>query len=185
MMGLLLAGLCLGAGGADARRVEGAELPETLERGGTSLALNGAGPRRKYFVHVYIAALYLEAASHDAVAILAADRPMAVRLHVISRLVTPTRMRESIRDGFERSTGGHTGRFRDEIQALLDVYHGPIAVGDTVDLVYLPGRGIEIWKNGERTALIEAELAFKRALFGIWLSEGAVQANLREALLGR
>jgi hypothetical protein len=170
---------------ADARRVAGIEIPETLETGGVSLILNGAGVRTKYFLDLYVSGLYLQQASVDATSILDADERMAIKLWIVTGLITSERMQESIEEGFQKSTRGNTAPIREKIDALIDVYDEEISDEDTFELVYVPGQGLKVNKNGVYRATIECGLPFKRALFGIWISGQAVQTSLKRDLLGR
>jgi hypothetical protein len=112
----LLPAVALFALAADAGRVAGVDVSETLESGGTLLTLNGAGIRTRVF---------------------------------------------------------------------LDVYAEEIDDGDVFELVYLPEQGLNVYKNGSYTTTIACGLSFKRALFGIWLSDRPVQTSLKRGLLGR
>ena len=173
------------AGAAPAREVADIELPESLQGGGTELLLNGAGVRTRFFVDVYVGGLYLMQPSRDAAAIIAADEPMAIRLHIITGLITAGLMRESIEAGFERSTGGDTDPIRREIDSLMGVYDDGVAKQDFFDLVYVPGKGLDVFKHGTHRATVESGLRFKRALFGIWFSDRPIQASLKRGMLGR
>jgi hypothetical protein len=170
---------------AHARRVGGVEIPETLESGGTSLVLNGAGIRNKYFIGVYVGGLYLKQRSADAAAIIDADEVMAVELRITSGLITSDRMKKSTEEGFRKSTGGNSAPFREQIDALIGVYDEKIDDGDIFDIVYVPGKGVDVYKNGAHQGTVESGLPFKRALFGIWISERPVQASLKRAMLGQ
>jgi hypothetical protein len=170
---------------ADARRVAGVDVPETLESGGATLILNGAGIRTKVFLDVYVGGLYLKKRSTDAAAIMDADEPMAIKLWIVTGLISNDRMQESIEEGFQKSTRGNTAPIREKIDALIGVYAEEIDDGDSFELVYLPGQGLIVHKNGIQTATIECGLAFKRALFGIWLSDRPVQESLKHGMLGR
>jgi hypothetical protein len=159
---------------AEARRVAGVDVPETLESGGVTLVLNGAGIRTRLFFDVYVAGLFLKQGSADAAAIIESDEPMAIKLWIVTGLISNDRMQKSIEEGFQKSTDGNTGPIRDEIDD-----------GDVFELAYLPGRGLKVSKNGVHTATIECGLSFKRALFGIWLSERPVQTSLKHSMLSR
>ena len=52
------------------------------------------------------------------------------------------------------------------------------------DLVYLPGEGVRVLKNGEQKDTVGG-LEFKKALFGIWLSDKPAQEDLKEKMLGQ
>jgi hypothetical protein len=170
---------------ADARRVAGVDVPETLESGGASLVLNGAGIRTRVFLDVYVGGLYLKQRSADAAAIINADEPMAIGLWIVTGLISSERMQKSIEEGFEKSTRGNTAPIREKIDALIDVYAAEIDDEDVFELVYLPGQGLNVYKNGSYTATIVCGLSFKRALFGIWLSDRPVQTSLKRGMLGR
>jgi hypothetical protein len=170
---------------ADARRVAGVDVPETLESGGASLVLNGAGIRTSLFLDVYVGGLYLEQRSVDAAAIIDADEPMAIGLWIVTGLISNERMQKFIEEGFQQSTRGNTAPIREKIDALIGVYAEEIDDGDVFELVYLPEQGLNVYKNGSYTTTIACGLSFKRAFFGIWLSDRPVQTSLKRGLLGR
>ena len=170
---------------ASARSVAGIEVPETLDNGGVLLTLNGAGTRTKYFLDVYVGGLYLKERSTDAAAIMEADEPMAIRLRIVTGLISNDRMQKSIEEGFQKSTRGNTAPIREKIDALIDVYDEQINDEDVFELVYLPGHGLTVYKNGVYRATIECRLPFKKALFGIWISDRSVQTSLKNGMLGR
>jgi hypothetical protein len=180
----LIVALCATATGSAAREIKGVEMPETLKAGDETLVLNGAGVRKKYFMDVYVAGLYLRQKCRDPEKIIAADEPMAIRLHIISGMVTSERMVTSTREGFEASTGGNTAPLKDKIDAFISVFKDSIQKGDVYDLVYIPGKGTESYKNGTLAATVEG-MDFKKALFGIWLCKrSTVNIDLKKGMLG-
>jgi hypothetical protein len=92
-----------------------AQFPARLRAGDAQLVLNGTGARSKYLMQMYEAGLYLLSPSGDAGAIVAADGPMAIRLHITSGLVTQEKLVESLNEGFENSTGGKPETLSKEI----------------------------------------------------------------------
>jgi len=66
---------------------------------------------------------------------------------------------------------------------MLNTFDKGVGPGDVYELINMPGSGVHIVRNGERVEVIRSA-AFKEALFGIWLSNTPVQANLRVQLLG-
>lgn len=185
MMRILL-GLTLALGlifNVNARQIEGAEVAEKLMLNGQELTLNGAGIRSKFFLDVYVAALYLGGKSVDAKKIVAADAPMAIRLHIISGMINSKRMSESTRDGFVRSTGGNLAPIEQDVEELIKAFRDEVKEGDVFELAYTPERGVTVYRNGEEKSNVKG-LKFKQALFGIWLSEDPIQTSLRKALIG-
>ena len=169
---------------ASALEVEGVDVPDTYSAMGTELKLNGAGTRSKWFMDLYVGGLYVPSTINDGQAIINADEPQAITLHIISGMITSDKMKSATMEGFENSTGGDLAAIRSEVDAFLDVFSEEIKDGDVFDLVYLPGEGTRVLKNGEARATI-GDLAFKKALFGIWLSDQPAQEDLKEKMLGQ
>lgn len=159
-----------------------AELTQQLTIGGQALQLNGSGKRTKTFVHIYESGLYLPTPSRDAKAILAADELMAIRIHIISGFVSRDSLVASLRDGLDKSTGGKTDEIANEAKMFVDSLKDQVKKNDIYDFVHVPKRGLYVLKNGTMQGVIPG-LAFKKALFGIWLSESPVDEDLRQAML--
>jgi hypothetical protein len=167
-----------------ARELEGITMPESLEVGKSKLILNGAGVRSKFFMDLYVGGLYLQNKSNNPKEIIEGDTPMAIRLHIISSLITSKKMENATREGFENATKGNTEAIKSQIEKFISVFQEKIDEGDIFDLIYSPGKGVEVYKNGEFKSRIEG-LAFKQALFGIWLSDKPAQKSLKEKMLGK
>lgn len=168
---------------SSAREIGGVVLPEKLAAGETPLQLNGGGVRSRFFIDLYVAGLYLKGPSRDGAKIANADEPMAIRLAIISGMITSEAMETATREGFVNSTGGNTAPIQKEIDSFINVFKSEIKVGDVYDLIYTPGKGVEVFKNGKSQSVTPG-LPLKRALFGIWLGEKPAQKDLKEALLG-
>jgi hypothetical protein len=165
--------------------ISGVNLPATLKAGDTELILNGGGVRRRFFMNMYVGGLYLQEKSSNASGIVAADRPMAVRLEIVSGMISSDNMSEAIRDGFQKSTNGNTRPLQTRIDEFIRVFsREEISRGNVFELVYVPGTGVQTYKNGRLQNTIEG-LDFKRALFGIWLSDDPADSSLKRGMLGR
>jgi len=164
--------------------VEGVDVPETYKTDSTELALNGAGTRSKFFMDLYIGSLYVPQAQQDGNAVIEADEPQAITLHIISGMITSDRMTEATLEGFEASTGGDMAPVQAEIDQFMSVFKEEIKEGDVFDLVYVPGEGVKVLKNGEQKDTVGG-LEFKKALFGIWLSDEPAQKSLKKKMLGQ
>ncbi len=167
-----------------ARTVEGVDLPESFTAPQAELKLNGAGTRSKWFMDLYVGSLYVPQASSDAASIINADEPQAITLHIISGMITSDKMISATMEGFEKSSGGDLSAIKGEVEQFLAVFSEEIREGDVFDLVYAPGEGVRVLKNGELRDTV-GNLAFKKALFGIWLSDKPAQQDLKEKMLGQ
>jgi hypothetical protein len=162
----------------------GVNVPESISAAGKTLVLNGTGLRTKLFIKAYVAGLYLPQKSNNAQAIINADEPQAMRLVITSKLITSSRMEEAVREGFEKSTNGNIAPIKSQIEAFINVFKEPIKLGDAFELVNVPGKGVEVMKNGVAKPTIPG-LEFKKALFGMWLGGNPVQEDLKNKLLGK
>lgn len=165
--------------------VNGVTLPAVMTIGESSLTLNGGGIRQKLFFKLYVGGLYLTESRSDPNAVIDADEAMAVKLQITSEMINSDNMSEAIIEGFEKSTGRNTAPLKDRITRFIDTFKkSPIVEGDVFDIVYSPGTGLQSYKNGELQSTIEG-LDFKKALFGIWLSDKPADPKLKKAMLGK
>ena len=164
--------------------IAGVNVPESFTAGETRLVLNGAGARKKFFMKMYVGALYLTEHNSSPENIIEADDPMAITLSITSSLITSARMEEATREGFQNSTGGNTDSLKAEIEKFISVFKEKISENDIYELVYFPDQGVEVFKNSSSKVVIKG-LEFKEALFGIWLCDKPAQESLKKDMLGK
>lgn len=180
----LLLTVCSVTAGIAQTEVGGVTLPNKVTFQDATLTLNGAGVREKFWMDMYSGGLYLEEKSADAKAILAADKPMALKIHIVSKLITSSKMIDAVNEGFENSTKGQTAALKKEIAQFISFFEEPIKKDDVFDLVYLPAKGLVVNKNGVEKGTING-LEFKKAMFGIWLSDKSADDDLKKAMLNK
>ena len=132
---------------------------------------------------VYEGSLYLETSSSNALDIINLDAPMAVRIDVTSQMVTADAMKKALSEGLEKSTGNNTDSIIKEINQLSSSFDTAVSTGDYYEFIYLPEMGTHVLKNSELVELIKG-IDFKKAFFGIFLSDNPIQKNLKKAMLG-
>ncbi|MFP4284799.1 MAG: chalcone isomerase family protein, partial [Desulfovermiculus sp.] len=155
-----------------------------LTAGDVQLQLNGAGVRNKFFLNLYVGVLYLEVPSDKGREVVSADEPMAIRLHVLSKLITSKRMEEASREGFVQATNGDIAPIQERIEEFISLFkYEEIVKGDVFDFVYRPEKGIQAYKNEELMSTVKG-LDFKKALFAIWLGHDPIQESLKAKMLG-
>jgi hypothetical protein len=159
-----------------------AELGDQLAVGERVLRLNGSGVRTKTFVQVYEAGLYLLKPATDAQTVLDSDEPMAVRIKVTSGLVSRASLVSSLKEGLAQANRENPDGFARETMQLQNLLQAEIKKNDTYDFVYLPSEGLNVLRNGKTLGTVPG-LAFKKAFFGIWLSDYPVDKDLRKRML--
>ncbi len=169
---------------ASAREVSGMKIPDTVEAGGATLRLNGAGVRKKFIVKVkvYVGALYLAAPASDPAAIVAADAPWVVRMHFL-RDVDQKSILGAFRDGFENNSREKLPQLLPLLDrlapAIPDVKEGQVLV-----VAYRPGAGATVGVEAGAQVTVEGQ-EFAQALLRNWLGPDPADSGLKEAMLGR
>lgn len=165
--------------------INGVTLPATLKAGDETISLNGGGIRKKLFFKLYVGGLYLAKKSSDANTIISADEAMAVKLQITSGMISSENMSEAITEGFENSTNGNTAPLKSKITEFVNTFKKEeIVEGNVFDVIYVPGVGVQSYKNGKLQGTIEG-MDFKKALFGIWLCDKPADEDLKAAMLGK
>ncbi len=167
-----------------ALEIAGVSVSDTLNAKSDVLVLNGAGIRTKWGFKIYLGGLYLLEKNSNADSIINADETMAVRLNFVSGMVTGEKLEVSIREGFSKSTLGDTVTIQKEIDDFIKVFTEKVNKNDEYDLIYIPGNGTDVLRNGKYLSTTSG-LVFKKALFGIWLGNSPAHKKLKERMLGK
>ena len=107
-----------------------AEVPQTIEYKENELVLNGHGSRIIFFMKVYEGSLYLKNKSADAEQIINENAPMAVRIDVISEMVSADAMKKALSEGLEKSTNNNTSSISNELKQLSSAFNTAVSSGD-------------------------------------------------------
>ena len=159
-------------------------LPATMSVGEADLTLNGGGIRKKLIFKLYTAGLYVPIKTKDGNAVINSEEPVAIRLAITSSMINSDNMSEAILEGFDKSTNNNRTPIQEKIDELLNTFtKESIDVGNVFDITYVPGEGVKTYKDGDLKSTITGD-AFRKALFGIWLSDNPVDSNLKKGLLG-
>ena len=160
-----------------------ATLPNTMSFNEQSLVLNGAGLREKLWFDLYACGLYLPKKSSDAKSIVASDELMAVKLHILSSMVSKKKLMEAFRKGIEETNNSSdVNRLKSKIDVFLSLIKNEIAVDNVYDLVYFPNKGLTVFENNKDVGTVEG-LDFKQLVFNIWLAPSPVDSDLKSNLI--
>lgn len=166
-------------------KIEDTVLDYKIEYNGVALKLNGAGTRSNLILgDLYIGALYLQNKSDDAMDIAFADETMAIHLVITSKVISKETLHKAIVEGFEKATDGNVEVYQDRIQKIRELYSKDINKGDTLDFVYIKGKGLVCYFNKNELGVIEGQ-DFKFVHYKIWLGEKPASKTLKKAMLGK
>jgi hypothetical protein len=87
------------------------------------------------------------------------------------------------RKGFDDAMFGNTQALDVRIENFLKLFTSPMQINDYFDLVYIKGKGIKTYKNGEELGFIKGR-DFKYALFKIWLGNEPACKLIKGGMLG-
>jgi hypothetical protein len=166
-----------------AKEVAGVTLPETVTLGSNPLVLNGAGIRSKFFIKVYVGALYLPARTRDAETILRGTGPVAMHMYFVHSEVSKEKLIDAWNDRFDANLDAAE---RARLGARIERFNGlfrTVHKGDVIRLDYLPGTGTTVSINNETRGAIEGE-DFRQAWLRIWLGKEPAGGGLKQELLG-
>jgi len=167
----------------NAKQVGDVTLPESMMAGMDELLLNGAGFRKKLFIKVYAAGLYLKEKQTDPQIIMDADKPMAIRMHFVYSEVSSKKLVDAWNEGFMNGTGGNIAPIKTEIETFNACFSQKASKNDIYDIIYIPEQGVSVYIKGELKGTIKG-LDFKKAVFSIWLGEKPADSKLKRQLLG-
>lgn len=167
------------------KNVGGVQVKDKIESEGTTLLLNGAGVREKYFIDLYVAALYTKEKSKDANKILDGNEPLVMKIEIVSSRITKDNMSEAIRDGFSKATKGNQANYQSKIDEFVNALSQDIKKGNKYEVVYNPTtESLKVFKDGTLKTTIKGK-DFKKIVFAIWLGSNPVDSDLKNDLLGK
>ena len=175
--------LALAVPPAFALTVEGVNVPESITVADTPLMLNGAGVRKRFFVKVYVGALYLPAKQTATAGVLDASGPKSVRLHFLYKELEAKKLTDAWTEGFKNNNSD--AEFK-ALGARLDQFNGffrSVKQGETIFVDLLPNGETRVSINNEaRGSVTGAD--FQQALLKIWLGDEPADADLKRGMLG-
>ena len=166
------------------KTVSGVKVDEKLSLEGQSLVLNGAGTREKMWIDLYVGSLYLPKKSSSAKDIMDSKDAGAIKLNIISGMITSDKMISAINEGFENSTGKKTAPLKAKIDKFKGFFKEEIKKGDVFIIINVPNEGVVVYKNGDKKGSNVGH-DLKKALFGIWLCDKPADADLKSGMLGK
>jgi len=179
--------LCLGLTGftAIAVEIEGVNIPDTLSmpNSGPTLVLNGAGIREKFFMDIYIGALYLESRQSVAKTILNDTGAVSILMHFLHSEVSKDKITSGWTEGLEKNTPPATMQALEPRLVIFNKLFRTVRKGDVIRIDYLPDNGTQVRINGEWRGTVEGN-DFFRAILSIWLGDKPVTKSLRNGMLG-
>ncbi len=162
---------------AQARDIAGVSMPDTATVGGQPVVLNGVGLREKYYIDVYVGALYLPTPTRSGADAIANDVSKRITMHFLYKQVTKAQLQETFAEGFAK-TAAPAGTPETLYGFLSDVKSG-----DELQLEYVPGQGTTVTVRGKVRGTVPGK-EFMVALWTVFLGTSPPTAALKAGMLG-
>lgn len=180
---VLLAAM-LTAGMASAAEVAGVKLDDRVQVGAQELVLNGAGLRTKFFIKVYVGALYAGQKATVPATLIDSSAPRRMLLRML-RDMDADSLHNALDEGLRNNlSAAELAELRSQIEQLGALMKGigTAKEGDSITIDF-GSTGIEVGVNGKSRGRVEGP-AFARALLKVWLGDNPADAALKKGLLG-
>ena len=161
--------------------VAGVKIAPTVSSRQKTLALNGAGIRKKFFIKVYVGSLYTERKVATPAQLLADPGEKLIRMNFVYRKVEKEKIVEAFADGLANNSPGVARTA--EAKAFLSWFTADFVAGDTVDISLSPDGTVAASQNGKALGTVRSPALVQGVLL-IWFGEKPADKSLKEGMLG-
>ncbi|MCH2110080.1 MAG: chalcone isomerase family protein [Polyangiaceae bacterium] len=168
---------------AEAKSCGGVSLPDTVDKNGKTLRLNGIGIREWGFIKLdlYVAGLYVERTSNDPKVLLKSDQIRQMSLRLV-RDIDAQKMNNALDNGFKKNAPSRYESLKPRIERFRAAVPD-LKSGQLIEITMIPGKGTELAVQGKVKVMIEGD-DFAESLLAIWLGPSPPNAGLKKGLLG-
>lgn len=175
--------ILLASPAAEAATVGGAQLRDTTTAGGQTLVLNGGAVRKKLFIKVYAAGLYLPAKQSSSERILAADTPRQMVMHFLYD-VEKEKIADAWQEGLRANTPNTSPAVKQAFSTLAS-WMEDMDEGERIVITYVPGAGTTVDVKGNVKGVLP-DKAVSDAILATWIGpKPGPGEDFKKALLGQ
>ena len=156
--------------------------PDTATVGGQALVLNGLGLREKFWIDIYVGALYLPSKTTDAKKAINDDVAKRITMDFIYSEVTKEQLIETFEEGLAKQPNASANVKSG--MATLNGWMQNVHAGDQIVIDYVPGTGTTISMKGEVKGTVEG-VDFMQSLLTIFIGDDPPTANFKAGMLGK
>lgn len=158
------------------------KMDDEITVGDATLQLNGMGLRKKMWVKVYVAGLYLETPTNDPAEAVSVAGTKRVVMHFLTDKANKKKMDAAWVEGFQANSPSTYASMADRVEKFADLFPD-MKVGDIIELTMVPGGGTTAALNGEVKGVIDGD-DFAAGLLMVWLGEHPPSDELKTGMLG-
>lgn len=158
--------------------LDGLVISDFAVAGNKNLVLNGHGFRKKFFVKVYLGALYLEQKTHSSEEIINMEAK-SIKMHFVYKKVGKDKLKEAFEEGFNKNGADPKS---DVAKAFLDAINFDVVSGDELNINF-DKENVQVLHNTDevfKTASKELSVA----LIKVFIGENPADEGLKKGMLG-
>ena len=164
--------------------IAGVKVEDQNTVAGSTLQLNGAGVRVKFF-KIYVAELYTSTKVHTLEELIAAPGPKRLRLTFLREVNSSTfgkLMTRGVEDNVQKN---QLSRMVPGLMRMSEIFtvNKSYLPGDVITLDWIPGTGMVITGKGKVQGEPFKEPEFFKGLMAIWFGESPADWKLKDAML--
>ena len=144
--------------------IKDTNIPDKIKVDKYQLVLNGAGIRKKFFMSIYIGALYLPSKNSNPKEIIYMDSPKSILMHFLYSKVSKEKIIDAFKDDFENNSKDLLPEIKNELNEFYSYFDKDIVKKDEIYLTYTPEKGTCIKINNKLKGCIKNK-KFMNALF--------------------
>lgn len=170
-----------------AKEFEGVTFAEQLPASAQTPALSlvGVGLREKFFVDVYLAALYAEQPSHDAAQLLSASGGVRrMQFHFVYKELPREKLTKAWQEAFAaNSEQAQLDALQTRLGDFIKLHDDAYRKGDQLVLDLVPGEGVRVSSKGIAKGVIPGD-DFAQAVLSAWIGNKPPSADFKKSVLG-
>jgi hypothetical protein len=180
---LLLSATAMGE--VHAATLEGQRFDDTTKLADSTLRLNGLGLRGVAWIKAFVAGLYVAAPSKDAAQLLAMPGPKRVRLKIMLSASSHELTKSLVGRIEDHEPEAVRAKLGDRLTALASLIDGvgELAPGDTLDLDFIPDKGLSLRYNDKSVGNAVPGEDLYRCVLKIFVGDHPVDRRMKEGLL--
>ncbi len=167
---------------ASAAQLAGVTVADEVNIGGKSASLAGMGIRKKLFIKVYVASLYMAETKLSQKDIINSDQAKALRMNFVYKKVGADSLQEAWKEGFQNNTRNASANLKVRMDQFVALFAEDALKGDEYLMTYQPGTGTKIILKGKEVATIPGA-DFASALMAIWFGDFPADKGLKKTVL--
>ena len=168
---------------SNARGMAGRELAETVARGGRTLKLDGVGLREKFLFDIYVLGAYTESGSCDPARMVGDDEAKLLRMEFV-RNVPAGRLQSEVRKMVStRVPKAASDKDRLQSETFILMYNFDVTSETIVEMLYVPGTGTIVTRNGESMGPVLPGKPFQEVLWSTYVGSDPCSPSTKKQIL--